>query len=171
MTGSPVVIITDTSPLITLAVAGALDLLLLANCPVKIPDAVYFEATRIPGAAGATDIVGWVKRNSDKAHIVPTETGLDQQRRFEEKRTIRNLGEAAAFELLEMYRNNPDSGRIIMLFEDVDAFRRRSLLEDRVALLTTGDFLRELEELGIVPSAEAILDNASAAGRNIDKLR
>ncbi len=40
-------IVTDTSPLITLALADALDVLLRPGLPVSIPDAVYVEATRV----------------------------------------------------------------------------------------------------------------------------
>jgi hypothetical protein len=55
-------IVTDTSPLITLALADALDVLLRPSIPVSIPDAVYIEATRIRTAAGASRIVEWMPR-------------------------------------------------------------------------------------------------------------
>ena len=50
-------IVTDTSPLFTLALAGSLDVLLRPGLPVRIPDAVYIEATRVHGAPGAEQIV------------------------------------------------------------------------------------------------------------------
>ena len=37
-------IVTDTSPLFTLVLADALDVLLLRGLPVRIPDAVYVGA-------------------------------------------------------------------------------------------------------------------------------
>ncbi len=40
-------IVTDTSPLFTLVLAGSLDILLRPGLPVRIPDAVYIEATPI----------------------------------------------------------------------------------------------------------------------------
>jgi hypothetical protein len=43
-------IVTDTSPLFTLVLAEALDTLLRPGVAVSIPDAVYFEATRVHGA-------------------------------------------------------------------------------------------------------------------------
>ena len=43
-------IITDTSPLITLALADSLDALLRPGLTVHIPDAVYTEAIRIRDA-------------------------------------------------------------------------------------------------------------------------
>ena len=50
-------IVTDTSPLFTLMLAGALDVLLRPGLPVSIPDAVYIEATRVHGAPGPEQIV------------------------------------------------------------------------------------------------------------------
>jgi hypothetical protein len=46
-------IVTDTSPLFTLVLGDALDALLRPGLPVRIPDAVYIEATRVHGAPGA----------------------------------------------------------------------------------------------------------------------
>jgi hypothetical protein len=44
-------IVTDTSPLFTLALAASLDALLRPGLQVRIPDAVYIEATQ-PGQHG-----------------------------------------------------------------------------------------------------------------------
>jgi hypothetical protein len=85
-------IVTDTSPLITLALAGELDLLLRLGTPVSIPDAVFNEATRVRAAGGASAIVEWVNAHLDQVHIAPTEVGIDQQRRLEEGRSTRGLG-------------------------------------------------------------------------------
>ena len=58
MNGPFHLIVTDTSPLITLALADALDVLLRPSIPVSIPDAVYVEATRIRTAAGEPQCSG-----------------------------------------------------------------------------------------------------------------
>lgn len=42
------IIVTDSSPLITLAIAGELDVLLLPKLKVLIPDMVRFEVIRYP---------------------------------------------------------------------------------------------------------------------------
>ncbi len=65
MSGLFHLIVTDTSPLITLALADALDLLLRPSIPVSIPDAVYIEATRVRTAAGASRIVEWMNDHLD----------------------------------------------------------------------------------------------------------
>ncbi len=96
MNGPFALIVTDTSPLFTLVLADALDALLRPGIAVSIPDAVDIEATRVHGAPGAEQIVEWINAHLDQVRIVPTDIGIDQQRRLEEGRSIRGLGEQAA---------------------------------------------------------------------------
>jgi len=164
-------IVTDTSPLITLAVANELDVLLRVGVPIEIPDAVYIEATRVRTAPGANQIGAWINDHSDLVRIVPTQTGVDQQRRIEEGRPIRGMGEQAAIEALDIFlAKNPDA-QALLLFEDTDIAKRRAVVDERVSLISTGDFLRELQAAHLIQSAEHILDEAARAGRNIEKQR
>jgi len=164
-------IVTDTSPLITLAVANELDVLLRVGVPIEIPDAVYIEATRVRTAPGANQIGAWINDHSDLVRIVPTQTGVDQQRRIEEGRPIRGMGEQAAIEALDIFlAKNPDA-QALLLFEDTDIAKRRAVVDERVSLISTGDFLRELQAAHLIQSAEYILDEAARAGRNIEKQR
>src|SRR3974390_517787 len=96
-------IVTDTSPLFTLVLADALDTLLRPGLAVSIPDAGYVEAPRVHGAPGADRIVEWINADLDAVRIIPTDIGIDQQRRLEEGRSIRGLGEQAAIEALERF--------------------------------------------------------------------
>ena len=57
-------IVPDASPLITLAAADALDLLLKPGIPVTVPDGVHFETVRFPGKLGAAEIVDWLQLNA-----------------------------------------------------------------------------------------------------------
>ncbi len=164
-------IVTDTSPLITLALADALDVLLRPTLPVSIPDAVYIEATRRRAAPGAARIVDWINAHLDQVRIVPTDIGIDQQRRLEEGRSIRAMGEAAALEVLERALCGDASAEALLLFEDSDSGKRRAIVDERVSLVSTGDFLRELEVAGLIQSADRILDEAAAQGRNIERQR
>lgn len=165
------IIVTDTSPLITLALADALPLLLRPRLRVCIPDAVYVEATRVRGAPGASRLIEWINGNSPNVVIVPTEVGVDQLRRMEEGRSLRGLGEQAAIEALEtLLRNDPEAGALL-LFEDGDVERRRAVLGERAIPLSTGDFLRELEAAGMLQSADEVLDAATAQGRNLERQR
>lgn len=164
-------IVTDTSPLLTLALADSLDALLRPGLPLRIPDAVYVEATRIRGAPGASRIVAWINDHLDAVLIVPTEIGIDQQRRLEEGRTIRGLGEQAAIEALDRFLQAAPGTDALLLFEDSDLARRRAVVDERVSLISTGDFLRELEAAGLIQSADHVLDRAAGEGRNVDRQR
>ena len=172
MTGRPFsLIVTDTSPLLTLVLAGSLDVLLRPGLTISIPDAVYIEATRVHGAPGADQIVEWINAHLERVRIIPTDIGIDQQRRLEEGRSIRGLGEQAALETLERFlRSRPDA-EALLLFEDSDVRKRRAVVDERASLISTGEFLRELEVVGFIQSADHILDAAAASGRNIDRQR
>lgn len=164
-------IVTDTSPLFTLALAGSLDTLLRPGLPVRIPDAVYIEATRVHGAPGAEQIVEWINAHLDLVQIVPTDIGIDQQRRLEEGRGIRGLGEQAAIEALDRFLRSDATAEALLLFEDSDIERRQAVFDPRVSLISTGDFLRELETAGLIQSTDYILDQAAAQGRNVERQR
>ena len=58
-------VVTDTSPLPTLALADSLDALPRAPLPVSIPDAVHVEAARVRGAPGSGRIVEWINAHLD----------------------------------------------------------------------------------------------------------
>jgi hypothetical protein len=164
-------IVTDTSPLFTLVLADSLDALLRPGLAVSIPDAVYIEATRVHGAPGADQIVEWINAHLDMVRIVPTDIGVDQQRRLEEGRSIRGLGEQAAIETLERFLRSNPTAEALLLFEDSDVEKRRAIVDERVSLISTGDFLRELETAGLIQSTDYILDQAAAQGRNVEKQR
>lgn len=164
-------IVTDTSPLFTLVLAGSLDVLLRAGIAVSIPDAVYIEATRVHGAPGAEQIMEWINAHLDAVRIVPTDIGIDQQRRLEEGRSIRGLGEQAAIETLERYLRSDPTAEALLLFEDSDIGKRRAVVDQRVSLISTGDFLRELETAGLIQSSDHILDQAAAQGRRVERQR
>jgi hypothetical protein len=164
-------IVTHTSPLFTLVLAGALDALLRPGIPVSIPDAVYIEATRVHGAPGAEQIVEWFNAHLDMVRIIPTDIGIDQQRRLEEGRSIRGLGEQAAIETLERFLHGDPEAEALLLFEDSDVNRRRAIVEVRVSLISTGDFLRELETAELIQSADHILDAATGRGSNVERQR
>jgi hypothetical protein len=146
--------------------------LLRPGLAVSIPDAVYIEATRVHGAPGAEQIMEWINAHLDMVRIVPTDIGIDQQRRLEEGRSIRGLGEQAAIETLERYLRSNPTAEALLLFEDSDVEKRRAVVDQRVTLISTGDFLRELETAGLIQSTDFILDQAAAQGaisRSSDK--
>lgn len=164
-------IVTDTSPLFTLVLADSLDVLLRPGLPVRIPDAVYIEATRVHGAPGADQIIAWINDHMDMVRIAPTDIGIDQQRRLEEGRSTRGLGEQAAIETLERFLQHDPAAEALLLFEDTDIEKRHAIVDVRVSLIGTSDFLWELQTAGLIQSADYILDQAALRGRNMERQR
>lgn len=60
------IIVTDSPPLITLAVAQSLDYLLYPDLPVIIPNAVFHKATSAAGKLGAQAILDWYRAHTDQ---------------------------------------------------------------------------------------------------------
>jgi hypothetical protein len=160
------IIVTDAPPLITLAAAKSLDYLLYPALPVIIPDAVFFEATNVAGKLGAQEILDWYRDHMDAVRVEPTEVFATAQlvaRRA--ARRSRDLGERAA---LEVIRNYPlaEQERALLLSDDRDVGRVVVIDPDRLILLTTWDYLRQLEEAQRIQSADAVIEAVRVAGRN-----
>jgi hypothetical protein len=164
-------IVTDASPLITLAAADALSCLIMPDVPVLIPDMVHAEVSRDVTRIGAKEIVDWIRAHGDQVRIVATEVYAE----FEALRAInpnirsKGRGEEAAAEVLAYEIDAHRDLHAVLLFEDSDirsrAFAR--LLPERVTAFSTGDLLHELEAAGRIQSSDRILDDAAARGRNV----
>ena len=161
------IIVSDAPPLITLAAAKSLDYLLYPQLPVIIPDAVFFEATGAAGKLGAQEILDWYRAHAELVRIEPTEIFQDEMtlREVEGRRPARDLGERAA---LEVIRTLPlgENDRVLLLSDDRDAERLVVVDPDRLILLTTWDYLRQLEEAQRIQSADAVIEAVRQAGRN-----
>jgi hypothetical protein len=156
---------------LTLVLADSLDVLLRPGLSVFIPDAVYIEATRVRGAPGAEQIMEWINAHPDFVRIVPTDIGIDQQRRIDDGRSTRGLGEQAAIEALDRFLRTNPKAEALLLFEDSDIAKRRAIVDERASLISTGDFLRALEAASLIQSTDYILDQASERGRNVERQR
>ena len=160
-------IVTDAPPLITLAVAKSLDYLLYPALPVLIPDAVFHEATAAAGKLGAQEILDWYRSHTDAVRIEPTEVFQNEMtlREIAGHKAARDLGERAA---LEVVRNLPmaPSERALLLSDDRDAERLVIIDPEKLILLTTWDYLRQLEESQRIQSADAVIAAVREAGRN-----
>jgi len=162
-------IVVDAAPLITLAAANSLDYLFYPELPVAIPDAVFHEATAGASKLGAQAIIDWYRSNRTKVTIEPTEA-FEAERLLSEQpgyRPSRDLGERAALELVRHagLLVGPDD-RALLLSDDRDVERLLVVDPERIILLTTWDFLRQLEEAQRIQSADAVIDLVRAAGRN-----
>ena len=168
-------IVTHSSPLITLAAADSLHLLTMPGLPVMIPDMVYHETTKYIAKLGASAIVDWVRKARPLVTIEPTDVFAEYLTLVEidPKTKTTHRGERSASEVLGDVIASDDGLSAILLFEDSDVNRRKfiSTLPERVMPLSTGGYLRVLEELGRIQSADIILDQAMAKGRDVTRQR
>jgi hypothetical protein len=168
-------IVTDASPLLTLGAAGSLDCLLLPGVPVFIPDMVYTEVTQDMARLGAGEVVRWIQAHERQVQIAVTEVYAEYEalRLINPNTRFQDRGERAALEVLNYKTAADPELQALLLFEDNDIRRRRfvRLLPERVTAISTGDFLQELEAAGRIQSADHILDEAAARGRNVGEQR
>ncbi len=159
-------IVTDAAPLITLAAAQSLDYLLYPDLPVLIPDAVFHEATAAAGKLGAQEIIDWYRAHMEAVRIEPTEIFQREMSFLEMQggRLSRDLGERAALELIRTYPLGRQE-RALLLSDDRDAERLSIVDPEKLILLTTWDYLRQLEEAQRIQSADAVMAAVREAGR------
>ena len=164
-------IVTDASPLITLAAADALDCLTMPGLRVVIPDMGYVEVTQDLARTGAGDIVEWARRHHGQVEIVPTTVFSEFQvlRAANVKAKSQGRGEQSAAEILNAEIDADADLEALLLYEDNDIKTRRFVgaLPERVMTLSTGDLLRELEAAGRIQSADHVLDMAAEKERNV----
>lgn len=157
-------IVTDASPLITLAVAGELDVLLLPHIKIIIPDMVKFEVTRNINKPGSLKILDWLDVHENKDVVI----GKTQE--YEEFKILykhdpttrsRNRGEQSAAEILS-HELQHGVEAAILLFEDSDIRKTNFLIRipDNVLIMSTSTFLDGLQKKGLIVSANGILDRA-----------
>lgn len=161
-------IVSDAPPLITLAAAHSLDYLLYPGLPVLIPDAVFHEATSGAGKLGAQAILDWYRAHTEVVRVEPTGIFAEEmvlRAALPGRKPPRDLGERAAMEVIRSALLAADA-RALLLTDDRDAERLVALDPDRTILLTTWDFLRQLEEAQRIQSAALVMAAVREAGRN-----
>ena len=168
-------LVTDASPLITLAAADALECLTLPGLRVLIPDMVYFEVTQDLARTGAEDIVRWARRHPGQVEVILTSVFAEFQvvRAADERTRSKGRGEQSALEVLNAEIDRDPDLEAVLLYEDNDVRTRRFVrgLPERVTALSTGDLLHELEAAGLIQSSDRILDTAAAKERNVAQQR
>ena len=165
------IFVTDVPPLITLAAAQSLDYLLYPALPVIIPDAVFHEATSAAGKLGAQEILDWYRAHTDQVRVEPTEIFRDEMVLRETtpgRKPARDVGERAAIEIIRNYPLAADA-RALLLSDDSDAERFLVFEPEKTILLTTWDYLRQLEQAQRIQSADAVIETVRRAGRNPPK--
>ncbi|WP_432743317.1 hypothetical protein ABXJ76_01145 [Methylobacter sp. G7] len=157
-------IVTDASPLITLAVADALDTLLLLEIKVIIPDMVNFEVTRHRNKPGSKEIQEWIISHQFKQVFVGNTEVYSEftiLHALNPSTRSNNRGEQAAAEILKKELENGIDAAIF-LFEDSDIKKAGFLvrLPDNVLVMSTSAFLDGLQHINLIASADKILQKA-----------
>ena len=161
------IIITDTGPLITLALAKSLNTLALPRLRLIIPDVVMFEATRNQTLPGAQEIIEFTYLNADIVTQQATVTAREYQALLEAGHKPCNMGERAVAEIAERYAMLFSNRAMLLMFEDRDVTKRVLNLPANSYPISTGDFLRSLEQAGLGVNAEETLERARERGRTI----
>ncbi len=157
-------IVTDSGPLITLAIAGSLDVLFLPKLPVIVPDMVRHEVIQDLSKPGAALVAEWIRHNDPHKLTVGTTEVFEEfmlLRSINPATKTKNRGEQAAAEVLGRELDSQDFGAVL-LFED-SAVRKSNFLTrlpDCVVVTSTSEFLFGLESRGLLQNAQSILDKA-----------
>lgn len=163
-------IVTDSGPLITLAVAQALDALLLAKLPVIVPDMVRFEVIRDLTKPGAQEVADWIRSHEGQGvRVASTEVFEEYQVLLAANPATRtkDRGEQAAAEVLGKELADENHGAVL-LFEDSGVRKQNFLirLPDEVLVTSTSEFLHGLEAARLLKSASEVLQRATTLRGN-----
>jgi len=163
-----VTLLPDARPLITLAYADALDLLLKPGWTVALVDMVLHEVTRNETPISAR-IAAWTRANG----IPVLDTTV--YRRYKQAGTASpvrkaNLGELGIQEAMSEFGLAADQTGVF-LFEDHKIARASFLLPDNCRKVSTRAFLMFLEQQGLIDSAPEIERRAIHAGRQFSQIR
>jgi len=167
-TGSTTTLLPDAGPLITLAYADALDLLLKPKWPIALVDMVLHEVTR--NETPTSDrIAQWVRDRN----ISLIETNV--YRCYQQSQSVApvrkaHLGEFAIQEAMTQFSLSEDQTGVF-LFEDHKISKASFLLPETCRKVSTRAFLLFLENHGMIPSAATVERAAVLAGRQFSQIR
>ncbi|WP_321943807.1 hypothetical protein [Paraburkholderia tropica] len=163
-----ITLLPDAGPLITLAYADALDLLLKPGWSVALVDMVLHEVTR-----NETPTSGRISAWARDSGIPVLETSI--YRRYLREGTVSpvrkaNLGELAIQEAMSGFGLDADQTGVF-LFEDHKIARASFLLPENCRKVSTRAFLTFMEGQGLIDSAAEIERRAILAGRQFSQIR
>lgn len=165
-----IALLPDAGPLITLAYAEALDVLLKPGWTVMLVDMVLDEVTRNQTPT-SSKLANWVA--ATRTAILPTKTFAHFKQASMASTGVRknNLGELAIQETMSGFALMipPKSG--VFLFEDHKIARASFLVPNTCQKVSTRAFLIFLEHKGLIQSAVEIERRAVQAGRAFSALR
>lgn len=164
-------IITDSHPLIDLALADELDTLLTLapDLRVLVPDMVRHDLIAHVESPGVPDALEWIRANDGRNVFVPCTEELEEfivLRRSAIEADVRSHNELAAAELLgrELARGTE---AVILLLDDAGADHAHFLksLPDNVLLMSTASYLDKLKSRQIRNAVSAMLQRFMVRSR------
>jgi hypothetical protein len=114
-------IVADARPLLTLAIEGSLDALLMPSTKIIIPDMVMFVVTTQPGSS---EMLGWLSAQRDSVFIAKTEEYYEFKilRGVNPDTKIGHREERAAGEVMNKELEKAPPGKIILLFDEIEKY-------------------------------------------------
>ena len=166
-----IALLPDAGPLITLAYADALDLLLKPGWPIVLVDMVLHEVTRNQTPT-SEKLAQWAA--AGQVSVRTTRTFQHHQQMLAANpaaaRTA-DLGELAIQETMNDFALDQPQQTGVFLFEDHKIARTSFLLPDNCRKISTRAYLLFLEQQGWLESAADIERRTIQAGRSFSKLR
>lgn len=154
------VVIPDAGPFNSLWVADQLDILLRLDMRIVVVDAVYDELTSDLSYPKDRDVKDFIDKNQPPFIIESTDIGrIERTKRAAGEKLKKNSGELAMIDFmssddgLNKYVSSNDP--VVILFED--AGLRIFSKPPNLHLLSTVGLLRGLERVGVITSADAII--------------
>ena len=163
-------LVPDAGPLITLAYADRLDLLLGLGVEVVVVDMAKVELTRHLTPT-SEKILAFLAGNN--VRVIETEIGKEAmaqgsafKKRYARQRAIQDV----LFEFSDESEQQGKPRYALLLFEEHKIAGTSFVLPDNVYVISTMAFLRKLEEMRIIESAMDVRDAAVKAGREFSQL-
>lgn len=165
---SDIALLPDAGPLITLAYADALDVLMLPGWQVRVADMVQHEVTRNQTPT-SKKLTKWLKRKP--VQIVATQTFRIHAQAANQPARKANLGELAIQEAINQMALAQPPQRAVLLFEDHRIAIANFYVPDDCLKVSTRAFLIYLLDTGWITSASDIERRAILAGRQFSQMR
>lgn len=173
MTASDSFLVPDAGPLITLAFADSLALLLKSGFTLQIVDMVLHEVTRnhTPTSKAIADFI-----ELNKPAVIQTEVCRHHQRQLDAIGSHsfprkKGLGELAIQEYMIRLDMQAGESSAIFLFEDHKIAKNSFHLPEHVQRVSTRAFLIFLEQKAFIESAADIERTAIQNGRHFSQIR
>ena len=174
-------VIVDSGPLISLAVADRLDLLQSFNRPVFVTDVVKAECTTDLSKVGATQLRDWFDLTGRNQHnevkLIDTPFGEVYQKALVAKSegiigATKDFGEYSAHWVMSNLKDLSKRMNLLeqehiglFLSEDKHFYINKSNVPPRTHLLSTRSFLKSLERLEYIDNYEEIINQIKTNGR------